>query len=168
LNSGMEGNGYVNGLHHACSGGPEVLQNCSDRALFLCYPDDFEDSGESMALRCMRQYRGDCIVHVGELLGETCCMPSPWGRTSSADFQVQLATTFHKVLCVPLPSWPCSRDTLTVWKRCAKAHLQTPGNAACVVMSQINLKPVFVGGVVFAQDKNCDLGRANVRSCATV
>jgi hypothetical protein len=31
--------------------------------------------------------------------------------------QVQLATTFHKVLQVPLPSWPCSQDSLTVWKR---------------------------------------------------
>ena len=39
------------------------------------------------------------------------------GRTTDADFQVQLATTFHKVLAVPLPCWPYSRDTLTVWKR---------------------------------------------------
>ena len=124
-------------------GGPEVLAANSARALMLCYPDDFEDSEDSMALRCLRNYTGDTIVHIGEMLGETCCLPSPWGRTTDAEFQVsgqlpllrlapvgrahfrvaggraqvQLATTFHKVLAVPLPSWPCSQDSLTVWKR---------------------------------------------------
>ena len=43
------------------------------------------------------------------------------GRTSSSDFQVHLATIFHKVVHVPLPSWPCSRDYLTVW-RCERTH----------------------------------------------
>ena len=98
-------------------GGPEVLAAHSSRALLLCYPDDFEDSDESMAARCLRHYTGDTVIHVGELLGEGCCLPSPWGRTTDAEFQVELNTTFHKVLQVPLPSWPCSRDSLTVWKR---------------------------------------------------
>ena len=63
-------------------GGPEVLQNHSDRALMLCYPDDYEDSEASMAQSCLSNYRGDTIVHIGELLGETCCMPSPWSAVS--------------------------------------------------------------------------------------
>lgn len=39
------------------------------------------------------------------------------GRTSSHEFQVHLASVYHKVLQVPLPSWHSSIDTLTVWKR---------------------------------------------------
>ncbi|KAF1791765.1 hypothetical protein GQ600_14083 [Phytophthora cactorum] len=39
------------------------------------------------------------------------------GRTSSEEFQTHLATVYHKVLQVPLPSWHSSIDTLTVWKR---------------------------------------------------
>ena len=39
------------------------------------------------------------------------------GRTSSEQFQTHLATVYHKVLQVPLPSWHSSIDTLTVWKR---------------------------------------------------
>ena len=69
-------------------GGPEVLGANSARTLMLCYPDDFEDGEDSMALRCLRNYTGDTIVHIGELLGETYCLPSPWGRTTDADFQV--------------------------------------------------------------------------------
>lgn len=39
------------------------------------------------------------------------------GRTSSQEFQIHLASVYHKVLQVPLPSWHSSIDTLTVWKR---------------------------------------------------
>jgi hypothetical protein len=59
-------------------GGPEVLSDHSERALMLCYPDDFEDCGESMAEKCLLRYRGNTIVHIGELLGVTSCLPSPW------------------------------------------------------------------------------------------
>lgn len=72
-------------------GGPEVLAGAnSARTLMLCYPDDFEDSEDSMALRCLRNYTGNTIVHIGEMLGESYCLPSPWGRTTDADFQVRL------------------------------------------------------------------------------
>lgn len=39
------------------------------------------------------------------------------GRTSAKEFQEHLASVYHKVLQVPLPSWHSSIDTLTVWKR---------------------------------------------------
>lgn len=71
-------------------GGPEALGANSARTLMLCYPDDFEDSEDSMAVRCLRNYTGDTIVHIGEMLGETYCLPSPWGRTTDAEFQVSL------------------------------------------------------------------------------
>ena len=34
-------------------GGPAKLRDHADRTLFLCYPDDFEHSDESMALQCL-------------------------------------------------------------------------------------------------------------------
>ncbi|KAL3666792.1 hypothetical protein V7S43_008412 [Phytophthora oleae] len=98
-------------------GTPKDLRKHADRALFLCYPDDFEDSQESMAMASLCNYAGDTVIHVGELFGQTVCLPGAWGRTSSEEFQTHLATVYHKVLQVPLPSWHSSIDTLTVWKR---------------------------------------------------
>ncbi|CAK4079254.1 unnamed protein product [Aphanomyces euteiches] len=98
-------------------GTPEVLKKHKKRTLMLCYPDDYEDSEESMSLECLNNYSGDTVIHIGELFGHTLCLPEPWGRTSSPEFQMRLAAVFHKVLQVPLPSWHSSMDTLTVWKR---------------------------------------------------
>lgn len=43
-------------------GGPEDLSKHADRALFLCYPDDFEDDAQySLAEHCLRTYRGDTV-----------------------------------------------------------------------------------------------------------
>ncbi|TDH73203.1 uncharacterized protein CCR75_003075 [Bremia lactucae] len=98
-------------------GTPKDLRKHTNRTLFLCYPDDFEDSQESMAMASLCNYEGSFVIHVGELFGQTICLPNPWGRTSSEEFQIHLATVYHKVLQVPLPSWHSSIDTLTVWKR---------------------------------------------------
>lgn len=87
------------------------------KTLFLCYPDDFQsENTKSLALACLKKYRGDTIIHVGEMLGQT-VLENPWGKSTDADFQQQLAASFHKVLQVPLPSWPGAMDTLSVWKR---------------------------------------------------
>jgi len=99
-------------------GGPEMLEKVdSSRALFLCYPDDFEQSEESMAEACLTNFTGDTVIHVGEWLGSSACRPNPWGRSSGEDFQLRLASTFHKVLQVPLPCWSAGADSLSVWKR---------------------------------------------------
>jgi hypothetical protein len=98
-------------------GTPKDLRKHTDRTLFLCYPDDFEDSSESMALQALHNYSGEYVIHVGELFGQTLCLPGAWGRTSSSEFQVHLASVYHKILQVPLPSWHSSLDSLTVWKR---------------------------------------------------
>jgi hypothetical protein len=98
-------------------GGPEMLAKHTDRTLFLCYPDDFEFEAASMALKCLKMYKGDTIVLVGEAFGQTAQSDNPWGRSAGADFQQHLAVSFHKVLQLPLPSWPGSQDTLTVWRR---------------------------------------------------
>ena len=42
---------------------------------------------------------------------------SPFGRTSSADFQIELSEKFHCVIKAEIPRFPFSNDFLTVWKR---------------------------------------------------
>lgn len=98
-------------------GTPKDLAKHADRALMLAYPDDFDESDDSMALECLDHYNGEVVLHIGEFLGHTLCLPDPWGRTSAPEFQVRLAATYHKVLQVPLPNWHSSMDCLSVWKR---------------------------------------------------
>ena len=112
------------------TGGPKVLEQPDNRrrTLFLCYPDEnasMSDNdndkppSQSMASACLKHYKGDYIIHVGELvLDATLSMDqAPWGRSSSPAFQEQLAAQFHCVLKIGLPSWLHVRDTLSVWKR---------------------------------------------------
>lgn len=100
-------------------GGPEVLStaHASGRALLLCYPDE----AESMAAACLDHFTGEYIIHVGELVstGTAAGAPvAPFGRTSSAEFQVTLAESFHCLLSAELTNrLPISRDCISVWKR---------------------------------------------------
>uniref|UniRef100_A0A6U2XFV3 Methyltransferase domain-containing protein n=1 Tax=Lotharella globosa TaxID=91324 RepID=A0A6U2XFV3_9EUKA len=103
-------------------GGPAVLKDFQSRALMLCYPDDFEESMESIAMTCLEEYAGDVVIHIGEMVPNT-IMENPWGKTTSSDFQLELAHGFHKVVQVPLPSWPSSVDCLSVWKRSQRTKI---------------------------------------------
>lgn len=100
-------------------GGPEILQNkkiSRGRNLFLCYPDE----AESMAIQCLQHYQGEYIIHVGELIitgGTLSQIQSPWGRTSTSEFQVTLMENFHCVLITEIPTFPFSSDHISVWKR---------------------------------------------------
>jgi len=98
-------------------GGPDKLEKHADRTLLLCYPDDFEDSSESVACSSLLNFKGNCCIHIGELMGDSLCRPGCWGRTTSEDAQTFLNTAFHCILKVPIPSWNTSRDTISVWKR---------------------------------------------------
>lgn len=71
------------------------------KALLLCYPDDFEESGASLAARCLEHLQADTLVHCGELFGD-CPMldKAPWGRTSAPEFQQHLFSLFR---CGPTP-----------------------------------------------------------------
>lgn len=101
------------------AGGPEVLtkNSMAERNLFLCYPDE----QESIASVCLDNFQGEYIVHVGETIwtGTAMGVPvAPFGRTSSADFQVSLAESFHCILQAKLSvTYPFSRDCISVWKR---------------------------------------------------
>lgn len=108
-------------------GGPEILKNKKSsmvhdkpRTLLLCYPDE----QEAIASQCLDYYTGEYIIHIGESLvgaGTLFGVPqAPFGRTSSADFQVSLSEMFHQVLVCDLHNrLPYSRDCISVWKRTA-------------------------------------------------
>lgn len=107
-------------------GGSEVLNwrkgkhkdVAKGRNLFLCYPDQTEE----VAQRCLNQFEGDVIIHVGELIStgtKAGGLQTPWGRSTSSEFQVNLAEAFHCVLVYRLPCLPHAADYLTVWKRSA-------------------------------------------------
>jgi len=100
------------------TGGPTILKRYVNRSLFLCYPDE----DESIAIQCMEHYRGEYIIHVGELQvadGTAGGAPqAPYGRTSSGEFQRELSASFHPLLVANLKArLPFSRDTISVWKR---------------------------------------------------
>ncbi|XP_078539722.1 uncharacterized protein LOC144824537 isoform X2 [Lissotriton helveticus] len=94
--------------------GPAILDQYPDRALLLAWPDAEESS--LFSLDCLSYYRGDTILHVGELLGET-FSSNPWGQSTSRDFQLALADDFCCVRRLGLPHWPGHRDSLSIWKR---------------------------------------------------
>ena len=100
-----------------------------DRSLFLCYcdeeisndangNDDGSNSPSSMGSQCLAHFCGDTIIHVGELFGDNLSLDqAPWGRSSSPDFQEQVAAQFHCILKAQLTNWLHVRDTISVWKR---------------------------------------------------
>lgn len=108
-------------------GGPAKLDLPENhgRTLLLCYADEDDECLEnedeeqaSLGSACLEHYRGDYVIHVGELFGDSLSMDqAPWGRSSSPEFQQRLAAEYHCVLRVDLTSWLHVRDTLSVWKR---------------------------------------------------
>lgn len=142
-NKKAQKNGSTNATHAKKGliireGGPEMLSEDpeikdSDRALFLCYPDEedmpssqpVDDESEeryqplSMAAACLEHFTGDTIIHVGEVFGDSLSIDqAPFGRSSSNEFQERLACEYHCILKMKLESnWLHVRDTLSVWKR---------------------------------------------------
>lgn len=109
-------------------GNPDVLlePEMKKKTLFLCYPDEDimegddeeENLAESMGAMCLENYKGEYVIHVGELFGDSLSMDqAPWGRSSGPQFQERLASEYHCLLKVSLKNWLHVRDTLSVWKR---------------------------------------------------
>ena len=132
-------------------GGPEKLSQkklSSGRTLLLCYPDEME----SIASTCLDNFEGDTIIHVGELMvgaGTVFGYPqSPFGRTSSSDFQVMLSEQFHPLLIRNLDNrLPYSKDCISVWRRTryvkGKEHDESTDEAA-VGAANVRLGPTQV------------------------
>lgn len=100
-------------------GGPEklLIESNRHRNLFLCYPDE----QESQAIVCLENFKGDYIIHVGELMTTGTLGgggQAPYGRTTSSEFQVTLSQSFHCLLVCNLEvSLPFGKDCISVWKR---------------------------------------------------
>jgi len=107
-------------------GGVAAIAKHQDRSLMLCYPDDYEDGPESMALKCLQKYKGNTVILIGELFGQT-ILENPWGKTCGGDFQEELAASFHLVLQLALPSFQCSVDSISVWKRTQVTYIEGTG-----------------------------------------
>jgi hypothetical protein len=111
------------------SGDPKALKlkNMKKRVLFLCYPDEdvmveegsgSDDTAQSMGAACLEHYKGNTVIHVGELYGDTPSMDqAPWGRSSGPEFQQRLASEYHCILRATLNNWLHVNDTISVWKR---------------------------------------------------
>jgi hypothetical protein len=66
------------------------------KTLLLCYPDEMERSGESLAAECLECLQGDTVVHCGELFGDTASLDhAPWGRTTAHNAQTILFSHFR-------------------------------------------------------------------------
>ena len=79
---------------------------------------DTKDREEPLpSVECLRHFKGNYVVHIGELFGCTYNTLCPWGRTTSMQFQIELQTNFHKIHQHEMRRWPLFRDTLTIWRR---------------------------------------------------
>jgi hypothetical protein len=66
--------------------------------------DDDDDDREpqaptSMGWKCLDQYQGEYVIHVGELFSDANLSidQAPWGRSSSPEFQQRLACEYQYV-----------------------------------------------------------------------
>lgn len=112
-------------------GGPLVLRNQSyiSRALFLCYPPP----GDLMCVEALNNYKGNYLIYAGALdsghplsasLRECWRVPHPCGvQTGHPKFFEVLASEWHVVEHVPLPSHFFCRDSLVVLERCSPARV---------------------------------------------
>jgi len=115
-------------------GGPDVLANFKDRSLFLCYadedlsPEEYDGNGSeikpTLGAACLEHFKGEYVIHVGELFGDTTSIEqAPWGRSSSPAFQDRLASEYHCLLKASLTNWLHVRDTISIWKRSATCSI---------------------------------------------
>lgn len=110
-----------------------------------------------------------CLIHGAN---STCCLlcvdikltnDSPLecrGRTSSQEFQVHLASVYHKVLQVPLPSWHSSIDTLTVWKRTKTSIMDNSIYAFIPVHERLDLVEVCPSTRFLLEESSADTKEA--------
>ncbi len=85
-------------------GGPNILVNHSERALFLCWPPYDAD----MAENCLRQWKGSYLIYVGEGYG---------GCTANDSFFKIIEDEFDILTQYQIPQWPGVHDELIILKR---------------------------------------------------
>jgi hypothetical protein len=98
-------NAYFEGVHlwtEVLEGGPEMVREHPNRALFLCWPPP----GIPMTEECLAMFQGDVVLYAGEWRGH--------GATPA--FFDSLEASFTQIAAVELPSWVIE-DALRVFRR---------------------------------------------------
>lgn len=92
-------------------GNETVAKDHSDRALLLCWPP----YGAKMATNCLKNYKGDTVLFIGE-----------WdGCTGDASFFKLLEKNFSREEVIDLPVWLGLHDALYVFRRKNPAKSKT-------------------------------------------
>ena len=96
------------------------------------------------------------IAHIVVMQQETNCLitlsmdQAPFGRSSSGEFQVRLASEFHCILKMRLlNNWIHVRDTLSVWKRSETCCLAFEGSDDEESDSEVFYKYIPPSGTCF-------------------
>lgn len=87
-----------------CKGDWRVLKKHPERSLFLCWPPH----NNPMAYRCLKAYKGENVVFVGEDSG---------GCTGCDRFFGLLESDFELFDTVAIPQWRCLHDAMWIYKR---------------------------------------------------
>lgn len=96
--------------HHARThfpvqrGGPEVLEAYDNHALLLSWPPHRSE----MALRCLKSYRGEALIYIGEPAG---------GCTASESFFAELARTWCRQRIINIPNFDGLHDRVEIYAR---------------------------------------------------
>ena len=86
------------------TGGVSKVNRHSDRALMLCWPP----YDESFATKCLKRYRGDTVIYIGESMG---------GCTADDEFHDLLDNEWDLTVEVDIPQWRGIHDHLWVYKQ---------------------------------------------------
>lgn len=90
-------------------GGPEVVEQYPERALFLCWPPYSSD----MAAQCLQSYRGNRLIYIGEGSG---------GCNADDAFFETLEQEWHEVAFHSPIQWDAIHDYVQVFERGAEEH----------------------------------------------
>jgi len=83
-------------------GSPGILDQHSDRTLFLCWPP----ADSIMAMDCLGGWAGETLIFIGER-----------GVTAEKNFFNQLDNHFSLQKIIPIPQWANANDAMTIWKK---------------------------------------------------
>lgn len=100
-------------------GGPEMAQQHSDRALFLCWPP----YNEPMATDALLAYEGDTLLYIGEGMGGCTANDEFHGllghgrwNWDTDEYEVP-SSGWTLVETVDIPQWDSIHDNLSIYKR---------------------------------------------------
>lgn len=102
-------------------GNEKAISMHSGRALFLCWPPH----KTSMAYECLKKFKGDTVIYVGEF----------GGCTADDKFHRKLERDFITVETIRLPKWPAMHDYCFIYTRKGKMKAKKPSVEEALIRS---------------------------------